>query len=169
MRIKALPLSQSKREKRTVGVITIQRGKDSWNQRPQTSGSSTPPLTRAPRTRARLAAPHPLCSALHPPMPPLQRTHRCHHRHQHHPPPLVSPTVVCHLLHHCHSAPEHHLTCSSPIKPSTSSLNPHLAQSKNTPDKIPSAKWQATPFPTPPPLRSQCLVILGLKTVAHGS
>jgi hypothetical protein len=52
MRIKALPLSQSKQEKRTEGVITIQRGKDSWNQRPQTSGSLTPPLTRAPRTRA---------------------------------------------------------------------------------------------------------------------
>ena len=47
VRIKALPLSQSKQEKRTEGVITIQRGKDSWNQRPQTSGSLTPPLTRA--------------------------------------------------------------------------------------------------------------------------
>jgi hypothetical protein len=52
VRIKALPLSQSKQEKRTEGVITIQRGKDSWNQRPQTSGSLTPPLTRAPRTCA---------------------------------------------------------------------------------------------------------------------
>jgi hypothetical protein len=31
VRIKALPLSQSKQEKRTKGVITIQRGKDSWN------------------------------------------------------------------------------------------------------------------------------------------
>jgi hypothetical protein len=29
VRIKALPLSQSKQEKRTEGVITIQRGKDS--------------------------------------------------------------------------------------------------------------------------------------------
>jgi hypothetical protein len=56
VRIKALPLSQSKQEKRTEGVITIQRGKDSCNQRPQTSGSLTPPLTRAPRTCARLHA-----------------------------------------------------------------------------------------------------------------
>jgi hypothetical protein len=56
VRIKALPLSQSKQEKRTEEVITIQRGKDSWNQRPQTSGSLTPPLTCAPRTRARLHA-----------------------------------------------------------------------------------------------------------------
>jgi hypothetical protein len=68
--------SQSKQEKRTKGVITIQRGKDFWNQRPQTSGSSTPPLTRAPRTRARLHAHYhrptpPLCSALPPPTPPL--------------------------------------------------------------------------------------------------
>jgi hypothetical protein len=68
VRIKAIPLSQSKQKKRTEGVITIQRGKDSWNQRPQTSGSLTPPLTRAPRTRARLHAHHhrptpPFCSA----------------------------------------------------------------------------------------------------------
>jgi hypothetical protein len=56
VRIKALPLSQSKQKKRTKGVITIHRGKDSSNQRPQTSGSLTPPLTRAPRTRARLHA-----------------------------------------------------------------------------------------------------------------
>jgi hypothetical protein len=66
VRIKALSLSQSKHEKRTKGVITIQRGKDSWNQRPQTLGSLTPPLTRDPRTRARLHAhhhrPRPLCS-----------------------------------------------------------------------------------------------------------
>jgi hypothetical protein len=47
MRTKALLLSQSKQEKRTEGVITIQRGKDFWNQRPQTSGSLNPPLTLA--------------------------------------------------------------------------------------------------------------------------
>ena len=71
-RIKALPLSQSKQEKRTKGVITIQRGKDSWNQRPQTSGSLTPPLTCAPRTRARLHAHY------HRPTPSLQRTTATH-------------------------------------------------------------------------------------------
>jgi hypothetical protein len=72
MRIKALPLSQSKQEKRTKGVITIQRGKDSWNQRPQTSGPLTPPLTLAPRTRARLHAYY------HCPTPPLQCTTATH-------------------------------------------------------------------------------------------
>jgi hypothetical protein len=128
MRIKALPLSQSKQEKRTEGVITIQRGKDSWNQRPQTSESSTPPLTRAPRTHALppTTAPRPLCSALPPPTPPFAA----------HPPPsspatcplpLVAPTASCHLLHHHHSSPEHP---HSPINPPTSSLNSHLAQSK---------------------------------------
>jgi hypothetical protein len=69
VRIKALAVSQSKQEKRTKGVITIQRGKDSWNQRPQTSGSLTTPLTRA----------H-LHAHYHYPTPPLQRTHRRHHR-----------------------------------------------------------------------------------------
>jgi hypothetical protein len=72
VRIKALAVSQSKQEKRTKGVITIQRGKDSWNQKPQTSGSLTPPLTRAPRTRARLHAHY------HHPTPPLQRTIATH-------------------------------------------------------------------------------------------
>jgi hypothetical protein len=70
VRIKALPLSQSKQEKRTKGVITIQRGKDSWNQGPQTLGSSTPPLTRAPRTRARLHAHY------HRPTPPFAAHYR---------------------------------------------------------------------------------------------
>jgi hypothetical protein len=72
VRIKALPLSQSKQEKRIEGVITIQRGKDSWNQRPQTSGSSTPPLTLTPRTRARLHARYrrpPPTFVAHPPPP----------------------------------------------------------------------------------------------------
>jgi hypothetical protein len=80
VRIKALPLSQSKQEKRTEGVITIQRGKDSWNQRPQTSESLTPPLTRAPHTRARLHAHY------HRPTPPLQHIHRHHCRRQHQAP-----------------------------------------------------------------------------------
>ena len=130
MRIKALPLSQSKQKKRTEGVITIQRGKDSWNQRPQTSGSLTPPLTRAPLTRACLHAhyrrPHPLYSALPPPHAPFA----AHYRHPRHlcsalppptppfaahptpsslatgPLPLVAPATSCYLLHHRHSAPE---------------------------------------------------------------
>jgi hypothetical protein len=100
VRIKALPLSQSKQKKRTKEVITIQRDKDYWNQRPQTLGSLTPPLTRAPRTRARLHAHY------HRPTSPLQRTHRRHHRRQHRPPlPLVAPAASCHMLHHYHSTP----------------------------------------------------------------
>jgi hypothetical protein len=34
-------LSQNKQKNSAEEVITIQRGKDSWNQRPQTSGSLT--------------------------------------------------------------------------------------------------------------------------------
>jgi hypothetical protein len=100
VRIKALPLSQSKQKKGTEEVITIYRGKDSWNQRPQTSGSSTPPLTCAPRTRAPppTTAHAALCSALPPPTPPLQRTHR-HYRQQHHPP-SIAPAASCHLIRH---------------------------------------------------------------------
>jgi hypothetical protein len=121
VRIKALPLSQGKQKTRTKRVITIQRGKDSWNQRPQTSGSLTPPLTRAPHTCARLHAHY------HRPTPPFVA----------HPPPsspatgplpLVAPAASCHLLHHYHSTPPEHPR--SPIKPPTSSLNSHLAQSK---------------------------------------
>jgi hypothetical protein len=158
VRIKAPPLSQSKQKKRTEEVITIQRGKDSWNQRPQTSGSSTPPLTRAPRTRARLHAHY------HRPTPPLQRTH-----HRQHQPP--SPCRVC-----CRVAP-------APSPPLRTRAPPHMllaykiphqlhqfpSQAKHTPDKMPSTKSQETPFSTPSPLRLQCLVILGLKTVVHGS
>jgi hypothetical protein len=97
VRIKALPLSQSKQEKRTEGVITIQRGKDPWNQRPQTSGSLTPPLTRAPRTRARLHAHY------HRPTPPLQRTTTAPPPFAAHPssplPPATSPPFpLSHLL-----------------------------------------------------------------------
>jgi hypothetical protein len=110
VRIKALPLSQSKQEKRTERVITIQRGKDSWNQRPQTSGLLTPPLTRAPRTRARLHAhyhhPTPSLQRTTAAPPPLQHTHRHHCRRQHQaPPPHVAPAASCHLLHHYHSTP----------------------------------------------------------------
>jgi hypothetical protein len=51
-----------------------------------------------------------------------------------------------------------------PPAPST----PISLKAKQTPNKIPSAKSQAPPFSTPSPLRSQCLVILGLKTIVHG-
>jgi hypothetical protein len=168
VRIKALPLSQSKQEKRTEEVITIQRGKDSWNQRPQTSGSLTPPLTRAPCTRARLHAHY------RRPRPPLQRTTTAHTPFVAHPsplspatppPPHVAPAAAWHLLHHHRSAPEH---SRSPINPPPQ-LPQFSSHARHTPDKIPSAKSQATPFSTPSPLRSQCLVILGLKTIVHGS
>jgi hypothetical protein len=92
VRIKALPLSQSKQKRTTKEVIIIKRDKDSWNQRPQTSGSSTPPLTCAPRTRARLHAhyhrPTPSFAA-HPPPPSSPAT-----------APLHRPATSCHLFHH---------------------------------------------------------------------
>ena len=151
MRIKALPLSQSKLKKRTEGVITIQRGKDSWNQRPQTSGSLTPPLTCAPRTRARLHAHY------HRPTPPLQRTtathppfqraHRCHHRRQHQAP---SPCRTC-----CRVAP----TPSPLLRNRTPLLaykTPHQlpqlpTRSKHTPDKSPLPNRKQLHFPLPHP------------------
>ena len=155
MRIKALPLSQSKQEKRTEGVITIQRGKDSWNQRPQTSGSSTPPLTcapaRVPTSMRTTTAPRPLCSALPPPTPPFAA----------HPPPsspatgplpLVAPTASCHLLHHRHSAPEHHHQCHSPIKPPPPAPStPISLKAKHTPDKSPLPNRKQLHFPLPRP------------------
>jgi hypothetical protein len=145
VRIKVLPLSQSKQEKRAEGVITIQRGKDSWNQRPQTSGSSTPPLTRAclhahyhrptPRLQRTTATHAPFCSAPTPSSPATG------------PLPLVTPAASCHLLHHCRSAPEHP---HSPIKP------PAPAPSVPIPSKtlqikppLPNRKQPHFPLPRP--------------------
>jgi hypothetical protein len=131
VRIKALPLSQSKQKKRTKGVITIQRCKDSWNERPQTSGSLTPPLTRAPRTRARLHAHY------HRPTPPLQHTTATHAPFCSAPTTIVagnsppSPCRTCFLVSPAPSLPLH--TPRAPplaYNPPTSSLNSHLDQSK---------------------------------------
>jgi hypothetical protein len=134
VRIKELPLSQSKQEKRTEGVITIQRGKDSWNQRPQTSVSSTPPLTRAP--------PHACLPPCAPPPPhaPLQRTTTAAHApFAAHPPPLplatpslpmshLLPRVPCSITTTPHSSTT--LSAALLYNSPTSSLNSHLAQSK---------------------------------------
>jgi hypothetical protein len=151
VRIKVLPLSQSKQEKRTEGVITIQRGKDSWNQRPQTSGSSTPPLTRAPPhvclSPCALPPPHaPFAAHYRHPCPLLHRTHAIVAGNR--PPlPLVTPAASCHLLHHRHSAPEHP---HSPIKP------PAPAPSVPIPSKtlqikppLPNRKQPHFPLPRP--------------------
>jgi hypothetical protein len=108
MRIKALPLSQIKQKNNIEEVITIQRGKDSWNERPQTSGSLTPPLTRAPARVPRLHEHY------HRPMPPLQHTHRRHHRRQQPPPSLVAPAATWHMLHHHHPTTEHHRSLINP-------------------------------------------------------
>jgi hypothetical protein len=170
VRIKALSLSQSEQEKRTEEVITIQRGKDSWNHKPQTSGSLTPPLTRAPHT----CAPPP-CT-----LPPSQHTTTtpcalCNAptaitASNTVPPPLVVFAAAWHLLHHRYSAPEHHLAYRLPIKlPHQLPQSSSRSEQSTLPIKIPSTKSQATPFATPSPLRSQCLVILGLKTIVHGS
>jgi hypothetical protein len=169
VRIKALPLSQSKQKKRTKEVITIQRGKDFWNQRPQTSGPLTQPLTLAPRTRARLLAHY------HHPTPPLQRTTATHTPFTAHPPPLPPATPsplhrTCCLVSPAPSPPL--CTRAPPLAyktPHQLPQTPILLKAKHTHDKIPSTKSQATPFFAPAPLRSQCLVILGLKTVVYGS
>jgi hypothetical protein len=146
VRIKALPLSQSKQKKRTEEVITIQRGNDSWNQRPQTSGSSTPPLTSAPRTRAPPPCALPLHHApfvVHPPLPSSPATG---------PPPLVAPAATWHLLQHHHSSPEHYHQCCSPINlphrlpqlPSRSKQSKHLIKSP-----LPNRKHLHFPLPRP--------------------
>jgi hypothetical protein len=149
MRIKALPLSQSKQKKRTEGVITLQRGKDSWNQSPQTSGSSTPPPTRAPRMRALppTTVPLPLAAHYRRPTPPLQRTHCRHHRQQHRPPPLVVFAAAWHLLHHHHSATEHP---HSSIKP-PHQLPQFPSQSKTLPIESPLSNRKQLHFPLPRP------------------
>jgi hypothetical protein len=133
--IKALPLSQSKQEKRT-GVITIQRGKDSWNQRPQTSGSSTPPLTHAPRTRARLHAHY------YHPTPPLQRTTAAHAPFAAHPPPPSPPAT-----------PFPHRTCclvSPTPSPPLRTRAPTLAY--KTPPPAPSVPIPSKTLQIKPPL-----------------
>jgi hypothetical protein len=134
----------------------------------------TPPLTCAPARvpasmRTSTTAHAPFAAHYRYPRRLLQRTHRRYHRQQHHAPFPMScllPRVTCSITTTPHL--EHHLACQSPIK-----LPHHLpqlpSQAKHTLDKIPSAKLQANPFSTPWPLRSQCLVILGLKTVVHGS
>jgi hypothetical protein len=142
MRIKALPLSQSKQKKRTK-VIIIHRGKDSWNQRPQTSGSSTPPLTRAPRTRV-----SPPC-ALPPPTPPLQRTHR-HYRQQHQPPPShLLPRVTCSITSTPHPSSTSHTARlytphQLPQLSSHSKQSTHLIKSP-----LPNRKQPHFPLPRP--------------------
>jgi hypothetical protein len=99
-----------------------------------------------PRTRA-----PPPC-ALSSPTPPFAAHTTTHAPFAAHPPPsspatpsplpLVAPAASCHLLHHCHSAPEHQ---RSPIK--LPHQLPQLpSQAKHTPDKIPSAKSQAALF-----------------------
>jgi hypothetical protein len=153
VRIKALPLSQSKQEKRTEGVITIQRGKYSWNERPQTSGSLTPPLTRAPRTRARLHAhyrhPRPLCSALPPPTPPFAA----------HPPPSspatgpplpmsrLLPRVTCSITTTPHL--EQHLACQSPINPPPAPSVPIPSKTLQIKPPLPNRKQLHFPLPRP--------------------
>jgi hypothetical protein len=141
VRIKALPLSQIKQEKRTKGVITIQRGQDSWNQRPQTLGSLTPPLTRVPRTRAL-----PPCA----PPPP-------HFPFVAHPPPPLPPATpsplhrTCCLVSPAPSPPLHTLVYRSPIKSPTSSLSSYSAKSKTLPIKYPLPNCKQLHFPLPRP------------------
>jgi hypothetical protein len=111
-----------------------------------------------------LPPPHaPFAAHYRHPCPLLQRTHAIVAGNR---PP--SPCHTCCLVSPTPSLPLRTRAPTLAYKTSrTSSLSSHPKQ--NTPDKTPSAKSQATPFPTPSPLRSQCLVILGLKIVVHGS
>jgi hypothetical protein len=155
VRIKALPLSQGKQKKSTKGVITIQRGKDSWNQRPQTSGSLTPPLTRAPRTRARLHAHY-----HRRPTPPLQRTTTAH-------TPLCSAPTATIIAGNTRPPSPYRTRCRVAPTPSPLLLNrtPPLAyktpppapstpislKAKHTPDKSPLPNRKQLHFPLPRP------------------
>jgi hypothetical protein len=134
VRIKALPLSQSKQEERTEEVITIQRGKDSWNQRPQTSGSLTPPLTRAPPLQRTTAA-----------HAPLQHTHHRHHRR--HQAPLPLRRTRCRVA----PTPSPLLRNRTPTlaykTPAPTPSTPISLKAKHTPDK--------TPAPTPISLKAK--------------
>jgi hypothetical protein len=152
MRIKALPVSQSKQEKRTKGVITIQRGKDSWNQRPQTSGSLTPPLTRTPRTRARLHAHY------HRPTPPFATHYRRPRPFAAHPPPSSPATPAPLPLHRtcCRvvPAPSPPLRTRAPplaYKTPTGSLSSYSAESKTLLIKSPLPNCKQLHFPLPRP------------------
>jgi hypothetical protein len=118
---------------------------------------TTHPCSPPPRTRARLHAhhhrPRPLCSA--PTAITASNTI---------PPSLCR---TCCLVSPAPSPPLQTLTCRSPINPPPA---PSVSISKqNTPDQIPLPNRKQLHFSTPSPLRSQCLVILGLKTVVHGS
>jgi hypothetical protein len=116
----------------------------------------------------------PPCALAPPPTPPLQRTTATHAPFWQRTHAIITgnrPPSPCHTCCLVSPTPSPPLRTRAPTlaykTPTTSSLSSHPKQ--NTPDKTPSAKSQATPFPTPSPLRSQCLVILGLKTVVHGS
>jgi hypothetical protein len=165
VRIKALPLSQSKQEKRTEGVITIQErqrflGPEATNIRVVDPTTHPCPPHACPPPCALPPPPHPLCSA---PTATIVAGNML-------PPPLVVFSAAWHLLHHRHSSPRAPPCMLLAYKtPTLAPSTPNSLNAKHTPDKIPSAKSQATPFSTPSPLRSQCLVILGLKTVVHGS
>ena len=122
----------------------------------------------------------PPCALAPPPMPPLQRTtaahpplqrtHRRHHRRHQAPFPL------CRIR--CHVAP----TPSPPLRTRAPPRIPLAYKTPTSSPNLPSRPKQSThqiksPLPnskqlhfsTPSPLRSQCLAILGLKTVVYGS
>jgi hypothetical protein len=115
-------LSQSKQEKRTKGVITIQRQRflepETTNIRVIDPTTHPCPPAYVPRLHAHYRRPPPFLQRTPPPLSPET------------PSPSIAPAASCHLLRHCHSAPKDHLAYHSPIKPPTSSLNPHVAQSK---------------------------------------
>jgi hypothetical protein len=89
-----------------------------------------------------LPPPRSLCSALLPPTPPLQRTHR-HYLQQHHPPSYLLPRVTCSII-----ATPHPSTATYLQNPLAAPSTLISLKAKHTPDKIPSTKLQATSYST---------------------
>jgi hypothetical protein len=122
----------------------------------------------------------PPCALAPPPMPPLQRTTAAHPPFQRaHPPPLPPATqspLPCRLCYRVSPAPSPPLLTQAPpriplaYKTPTSSPNlPSRPKQSTHQIKSPLPNSKQLHFSTPSPLRSQCLAILGLKTVVHGS
>jgi hypothetical protein len=114
--------------------------------------------------------PRPLCSALPPPPRPLCSTPTATIVAGNTRPPFPLRRIRCHVA----PTPSPPLRTRAPpripLAYKTSALAPSVPiPSKTLPIKYPLPNCKQLHFSTPSPLRSQCLVILGLKTVAHGS
>jgi hypothetical protein len=146
VRIKALPLSQSKQEKEDIRSY-YHTERQRFLEPETTNIRVIDPTTHpCPRTRAlppcAYRRPCPLCNA--PTTITASNT-----------TPSIALAVAWHLLHHHHSTPRAPPRIPLAYKtPPPAPSTPISLKEKHTPDKIPSTKSQATPFSTPLPLRS---------------